>query len=113
MSCLAPCPACNRHISTHDAACPFCAAALPESFRCAPARDLPPGRLGRAARLAASAALLSASCGSAVAAYGVAIIPDAGADTSASDGNSDDAAAAQLEQTPPHDGTPSPRPNKI
>ncbi|HEY7374715.1 MAG TPA: hypothetical protein VIF57_21300 [Polyangia bacterium] len=103
MSCLAPCPACQRHVSTHDTACPFCAAALPESFRCPPARGLPPSRLGRAARLAAGAALLSASCGSAVAAYGIAIIPDAGAadssssaDTSASDGNDDDAAPAPL-----------------
>ena len=27
MSCLAPCPACDRHISTDATACPFCAAA--------------------------------------------------------------------------------------
>jgi len=117
MSCLAHCPACNRHISTHDAACPFCAAALPESFRCPPARGLPPGRLSRAAKLAAGAALLSVSCGSGFAAYGVSIIPDAGADTSAGDsdgdGNDDGAATAQLAQTPAHDdGTPSPAPNK-
>jgi len=109
VACLAPCPACQRHVSTHETACPFCAAALPESLRCRPARGTTPGRLGRAARLAAGAALLSASCGAAVAAYGVAIIPDAGADTSGSDGNNDDAAAAPLARG---DSTPAPKPNK-
>ena len=24
MSCLAPCPACNRHVATDDTTCPFC-----------------------------------------------------------------------------------------
>jgi hypothetical protein len=119
MSCLAPCPACNRHVSAHDAACPFCAAALPETFRCQPARVAPSGRLSRAAMIAAGAALMSASCSNAappviVPLYGVAILPDAGADTSTSDG-SQEAAAAQLEGAPPADDNraPSPEPKKI
>lgn len=29
MTALAPCPACKRHIATHERACPFCAHALP------------------------------------------------------------------------------------
>lgn len=86
-------------------------AALPESFRCQPARALPPGRLSRAAMVAAGAALVSVSCTSVVAEYGVAIIPDAGADTSAVDGDNDGAPAAQLEPTPPgnDNGAPASR----
>jgi len=62
---LAPCPACGRHIATDETICPFCAAALPDSFRQAnTCRRPPPGRLSRAARLAAGAALIAvpASC---------------------------------------------------
>jgi len=113
MSCLGPCPACQRHVSTHEAACPFCAAALPESFRCQPARVAPAGRLSRAAMVAAGAALMSVSCGSGIALYGVAIPPDASADTGASDGNQNGAAQARLEQTPPDQSAPSPEPDKI
>src|SRR4051812_8219326 len=114
MSCLAPCPLCNRHISGHEAACPFCAAALPNTFRCQPARAVPTGRLSRAAMIAAGAALMSASCNNAVPVYGVAIQPDAGVDARTSDG-SEEAAAAQLEQAPPADENraPSPDPKKI
>ena len=122
MSCLAPCPACNRHVSTHEAACPFCAASLPESFRCAPARVQPPGRLSRTALVAAGAALVSVACNSVVAAYGIAVGYDASADTSPSDaddgaGANDTAAALpapalpQFEPTPP-DGESAPPPKK-
>jgi hypothetical protein len=64
--------------------------------------------------VAAGAALVSVSCTSVVAEYGVAIIPDAGADTSSSDGSNDDAAAAQLEQTSPQNdnGAPPARPDR-
>ncbi|HEX5061198.1 MAG TPA: hypothetical protein VFV99_17650 [Kofleriaceae bacterium] len=29
MTALAPCPACKRHVATHERTCPFCARALP------------------------------------------------------------------------------------
>jgi hypothetical protein len=97
-------------VSTHEAACPFCAAALPETFRCQPARVALPGRLGRAARIAAGAALMSASCGSGVALYGAPIQPDASADTSSSDGT----AAAELAQAPAGDShAPAPERKKM
>jgi hypothetical protein len=123
MSCLAPCPACGRHIATDETTCPFCVAAVPDSFRQANAcRRVPPGRLSRAARLAAGAALIGvqASCGSA---YGASVPYDSGvADTSSIDGNQDGntndsavaiygAAPAQLAETPPaDDGTSAPKP---
>jgi len=124
MSCLAPCPACGRHIATDETTCPFCVAAVPDSFREANAcRRLPPARLSRAARLAAGAALIGvqASCGSY--AYGTSPPYDAGVvDTGTIDGNTDDSAAAlngappaQPEQTPPANDNraPSPQPKKI
>ena len=115
MSCLAPCPACNRHVSAHEAACPFCAAALPETFRCQPPRVGPPGRLSRAAMIAAGAALVTVQACASSTHYGTTIAPDAGADTSTSDGNLDGAAAAQLGEAPPADDNraPSPEPKKI
>lgn len=115
MSCLAPCPACSRHISAHEPACPFCTAVLPPTFCCQPARVAAPGRLGRAALIAAGAALMSASCSNAVPAYGVAIQPDAGAGTGTSDGRQDDTAAAQLGPVPPagDNRAPSPDPKKM
>jgi len=72
MSCLAPCPACNRHIAIDETACRFCSAALPDSFRHEHAcRRQAPGHLSRAALMAAGAALLgAASCLSTSAAYG-------------------------------------------
>ena len=129
MSCLAPCPACGRHIATDETTCPFCVAAVPDSFRQANAcRRVPPGRLSRAARLAVGAALIGvqASCGSS--AYGTSIPYDSGVvvDTSTIDGNQDGntndsavalygAAPAQLEQAPPADDNraPPPEPKKI
>ena len=112
MSCLAPCPACSRHVSAHETACPFCTAALPESFRCQPARVAPPGRLSRAAMIAAGAALVTVQACAASTHYGTANVSDAGASTS--DGRPDGAATAQLEQKPPHDNrAPSPEPKKI
>jgi hypothetical protein len=88
---------------------------LPETFCCQPARVAPPGRLGRAALIAAGAAVISASCNSAVPLYGIAIQPYAGADTSTSDGSEDAAAAAQLEGAPParDKHALSPEPKKI
>ncbi len=60
MSHLAPCPACNRHVDVGESACPFCAAALAESFRGQPQPSPPARRLGRAALMAAGATLMGA-----------------------------------------------------
>jgi hypothetical protein len=113
MSCLAACPACNRHVSTHETACPFCEAALPESLRCQPACVAPPGRLSRAALMAAGAALMGASCGTPLPAYGGVIFPDAGADTSTDAVNVPiyGGAAPALEQTANQSTPPTPRKN--
>lgn len=74
MSHLAPCPACNRHVDVAERACPFCAAALPASFRAQSPLIPLRGRLGRAALMAAGATLMgAAACSSAplpVPAYG-------------------------------------------
>jgi hypothetical protein len=102
MSCLSPCPACNRHVATDEAACPFCSAVLPDSFRCDP-RPKSRGRMSRAAILAASAALIGAeSCSSGAPAYGVPA-PDAATDTGTMDGGPValyGAVPAPLEQAP-------------
>jgi hypothetical protein len=107
MSCLAPCPACGRHVATDETTCPFCAVALPESFRQAcGSRRAAAGRLSRVARLAVGAALIGvpASCGGA--AYGTMGGSDAAV--------ADTGAQAQLEQAQPQtdDGGPSPPPMK-
>jgi hypothetical protein len=86
MSSLVLCPGCDRHVKSDDTACPFCQAALvsqPVSAACqGPCSGHRSPRLGRAALMAAGAALLCAACGrSTTAAYGVAIFPDAGAQT--------------------------------
>ena len=117
MSCLAPCPACDRHVSTDETACPFCAAALPETFRCQPTRVQTAGRMSRAAMIAAGAALMGASCGNSVRPpYGIAVVPDASADTSTNDSSAVPiygAAPAPLEQTPPAaDSAPPPGRNE-
>ena len=65
MSHLAPCPACNRHVDVAESACPFCAAALPASFRAQPPLIPLRGRLSRAAMMAAGATLMGvAACSS-------------------------------------------------
>jgi hypothetical protein len=95
---------------------------VPDSFRQANAcRRSPPGRLSRAARLAAGAALIGVQATCASSAYGTSPPYDAAvADTSTADGNTNDsavalygAAPAQLEQAPPaSDGTSTPDPEK-
>jgi hypothetical protein len=123
MSCLAPCPACKRHVATDETTCPFCAAALPDSFRDAVLCRKPRGRLGRAAMVVAGAALVGAEAcsNSIVPAYGISPPPpDAGADTSMSDGNVSDSvvalygapAAAASAEAPPDDTAPPPATNK-
>jgi hypothetical protein len=106
MSQFAPCPACNRHIVTDEIECPFCAAALPDSFRELPARPAPRGRLSRAALMAAGAALIGAAgCGGSLDNGGN---NDAAADTgSMSDGNNNEGGAVALYGAPaPEYGAP-------
>ena len=120
MSCLAPCPACQRHVATDETTCPFCATALPDSFRDALSCRKPPGRLSRAAMVAAGAALLGAeACSNSIApAYGISPPPpDAGADTGPSDGSTNDsvvalygAAPAPLENAPADEDATKPPP---
>jgi hypothetical protein len=108
MSCLAPCPACNRHVATDETTCPFCSAALPDSIRCQPRQRLR-GRLSRAGLLAAGAVLMSGAeaCLSS-SHYGTSMPYDAGVDTGADTATTDGsavalygAAPALLEQAPP------------
>jgi len=49
MQSLSPCRSCQRHVSTDEAACPFCAVDLTDSMRSLRARPLPRLRLGRSA----------------------------------------------------------------
>ena len=51
MSELVVCPACNRHVRAHEAACPFCSRALP---RLRPQRIALVGRVSRAAVFSAA-----------------------------------------------------------
>lgn len=106
MSQFTPCPACNRHIVTDETECPFCSAALPDSFRQLPARPAPRGRLGRAALMAAGAALMGAAgCADNLDNGGN---NDAAADTgSMSDGNNNEGGAVALYGAPaPEYGAP-------
>ena len=110
MSCLAPCPACNRHVSSDETACPFCSAALPDSFRCQPVRQRAGGRLSRAGLLAAGAALIGAEACTAVPEYGAPIIPDAAVDANTMDGGPIalyGAAPPAFEQAPAETVTPA------
>jgi len=68
MSHLVPCPSCARHVRVSEAACPFCASALPDALRASPAPRMPGSRLSRAATYALGVALsagitATAACG--------------------------------------------------
>lgn len=94
MSSLVLCPGCGRHVKSDDTACPFCQAILvspPIAKACqGPCSGHRSPRLGRAALMAAGAALLCAACGrSTTAAYGVAIFPDSGGQTVDAGGQTD------------------------
>ncbi|HEY7374717.1 MAG TPA: hypothetical protein VIF57_21310 [Polyangia bacterium] len=107
MSCLAPCPACGRHIAVDETACPFCAAALPDSFRHACSSRKPPSaRLSRTARLVVGAALIGVQASCAGSAYGTMGGNDAAA--------VDTGAQAQLEQAPAQtdENAAAPKPEK-
>jgi len=119
MSCLAPCPACNRHIAVDVAACPFCSAALPETFSQQMACRKPQGRMTRAAKLAAGATLMAAAASCGGSAYGAGPpLPDASTDTGTMDVSPDSqiaiygAAPARLETAPPGTTTAPPAKTK-
>jgi len=63
---LLACPSCSRHVRATERACPFCAAALPETFAAAPAPRPPPKRLSRGALYAfgATSITLATACSS-------------------------------------------------
>jgi len=97
MKSLALCPGCARHVKPDETVCPFCQGALVPQAASLPCQGPCSGhrspRLGRAALMAAGAALLCAACGrSTTAAYGIAIVPDAGAQTVDAGPDADDAA---------------------
>ena len=99
MSSLVPCPGCNRHVRSDETSCPFCQAALAPRQPCVGGCSGPTAaRLGRAALVAAGAALLGAACQtqSVVAPYGRPPHFDAGTQ---SDGD-----AAEQTDGPPDSG---------
>ena len=78
---LTPCPSCSRHVRRHEAACPFCGAAI--SLEGASPRRAPVERLGRAAIFTFGAAIATsgAACtGSVVPMYGAPIDAASGVD---------------------------------
>jgi hypothetical protein len=104
MSNFVPCPVCNRHVLSAETACPFCTAALPESLRLQTPAPRPPGRLSRAALLAAGAALMGAeACSNAVPVYGAPsglggnnTATDGGGGAGGADGSPQDGSAVAL-----------------
>jgi hypothetical protein len=114
MSHFVPCPSCGRHVLSAETACPFCTGALPESLRVQKPAPRPPGRLSRAALMAAGAALMGAeACGNAVPVYGAPT--GAGGNMMSTDGGGDApegggpvpvyGAPAPLEPEPSDEGT--------
>jgi hypothetical protein len=78
---LAPCPACTRLVRVDERTCPFCAAALDESFRATPMPRPSAGRLSRAAMAALGAGTVSVAFACAPemkVLYGGPPIPEAG-----------------------------------
>ena len=63
MAQLEPCPTCSRHVRVASDACPFCGAALSDTFRGTRRRPAAGSRLGRAALFAVGAALSTTSAG--------------------------------------------------
>lgn len=60
---LLPCPSCQRHVRTREAACPFCATALTSEWRAhVPALAPTPKRLSRAAAFVFGATVGVAAC---------------------------------------------------
>lgn len=59
---LQPCPSCSRHIRITEESCPFCAASVAGLLKAAPSRKFP-GRLSRAALIAASTLVAVPACG--------------------------------------------------
>jgi len=94
MKSLALCPGCDRHVKPDETVCPFCQGALvPQQDQGAcvgPCSGHRFPRLGRAAVVAAGAALLCTSCLlSGGSAYGVAVTTDSGGQTVDAGGQTD------------------------
>jgi hypothetical protein len=105
MRSLVACPSCQRHVESEATACPFCQEALvpaPSSGVCqGPCSGHSGPRLGRAALMAAGAALLCAACQRSVTVeYGVAILPDAGRQTTDAGGQTTDAGGHAADASP-------------
>ncbi|HEX3901570.1 MAG TPA: hypothetical protein VH853_01900 [Polyangia bacterium] len=106
MKTLVPCSGCSRHVNSDEMVCPFCQVTLVPQHHAGVCTGPCSGhafpRLGRAALMAAGAALLCTAClPSGSAAYGVSVAPhvdaggprvDAGAPT---DGGPDSGDAAK------------------
>jgi hypothetical protein len=78
MSCLLPCPSCDRFVKRAESACPFCGASVSEAFAKTPECFELPRTLSRAAMVALFGGV---ACGSSVPEYGSPIPPqpDSGA----------------------------------
>lgn len=109
MSCLRPCPGCERHINAKEPSCPFCAAEFPalEPGACADLKTTSVGRLGRAAIMAFGVTVAAGGglSGCIVAAYGAPAPEDAGLDEDA--GPREDAGPDSGAVAPAY-GTPAP-----
>src|SRR5690349_20662257 len=87
---LVPCPSCQRHVLATEAACPFCAAALPSDLGSRAVPGTGPGqRLGRAAAFVFGASLAVTACAGSVT-TGSGSTESAGASGSSSGGPDDD-----------------------
>ena len=91
MRALVPCASCDRHVESHETACPFCGSSLaarPDSHACSgPCSGHPSKRLSRKTLAAVGATLLCASClVNSTAAYGGMIVEPVDAGGNHSDG---------------------------
>lgn len=104
---LVPCPSCQRHVRATEAACPFCASALPSGLE-KTAIPSATRRMSRAAAFVFGASIAVTGCGSTTEGGG----SGGGADTSSSSsggsdaGPDDDGGAMALYGDPAPDGGP-------
>lgn len=109
MSCLKPCPSCQRHIRSTEAVCPFCGAATPEGFEVCAAKVGTGAGAGAATRAAVvfAGALTLAGCpevGAGKAVPGESAQPGAGGQPAAQPGR------APVNVVPPYSVAPVERP---
>jgi hypothetical protein len=113
MNQLEPCPHCHRHVTIHEAACPFCTGSL-AAFANLPPRLAPRIRLGRAAVFAFGVAALAQACGDNLPPsppqHDARIPPDAARDAGVDADNADnDGSVAIYCAAPTDDGGPRER----